>query len=243
MPRRAESALGKRKRSDKVRKNVKKLRNGSVKKSGRITGLSRQDFGFPDRLKTKLNYCDVVQLTATAGSPGIWQFRLNSCYDPDYTGTGHKPKWFDQLSAVYWYYKVLGSKITATFIPNQVADTEGNDKGPYIVGITTHNGSTMSAANHAQLLENINTVSGVIVDKQGSNNAKSLSNTYSPMRDLGLDVHGSELRVATNQSPSPTWMASLWALDMTEMVSQDVTVKIEIEFMCEFDTRRENINS
>lgn len=242
MPRQ-ESALRKRKRSDKVRKNFKKPRNGSAKKAGRITGLSRQDFGFPDRLKTKLNYCDVVQLTASAGSPAIWQFRLNSLYAPDYSGTGHQPKWFDQLSAVYWYYKVLGAKITATFIPNQVADTEANDKGPYIVGITTHNGSTFSPANHAQLLENINTVSGVIVDKQGANNAKTLSNTYSPMRDLGIDPNGSELRVVTTQSPSLVTMASLWSLDMTEAASQDVTVKIEIEFMCEFDTRRENINS
>lgn len=243
MPRRAESALGKRKRSDKVRKNVKKLRNGSVKKAGRITGLSRQDFGFPDRLKTKLNYCDVVQLGASAGNPGIYQFRMNSLYAPDLTTTGHQPKWFDQLSAVYWYYKVLGAKITATFIPNQVSDTEANDKGPYIVGITTHIGSTLSAANHAQLLENINTVSGLIVDKQGSNNAKTLSNTYSPMRDTGIDPNGSELRVATNQSPSVVWTASCWALDMTEAASQDVVVKIEIEYMVEFDTRRENVNS
>jgi len=124
-------------------------------RAGRITGLSRSDFGFPDVLRTKLQYCDVVQLAASAGSPGLYQFRMNSLFDPDYTSTGHQPQWFDQLSAVYSYYRVLKSKITVTFCPNHVADTEANDKGPYIVGITVGTGS-FAAAGYPALLDDGN---------------------------------------------------------------------------------------
>lgn len=213
---------------------------------GVITGLSRTDFGFPDRLKTKLHYADVIQLSASAGSPGLWQFRMNSLYDPDYTGTGHQPQWFDQLSAVYQYYKVLGSKITCTFIPNNISDTEANDKGPYICGITTVPASfTFGAASYGALLEDGNSVNGVIVDKQGGSNKLTLSNTFSPSRDLGNDPGDDTIRCLTTANPQTpfTVVANVWALDMTELASQDVVVKVEMEFQCEFSVRRENVVS
>lgn len=220
--------------------------SGSTLVPGRISGLSRQDFGFPDRLKTKLHYCDVVQLAASAGNPGLWEFRMNSLFDPDFTGTGHQPQWFDQLASVYLYYKVTSSKITVTFIPNNVSDIEANDRGPYIVGITCHPGQqSFTAASYAALLEDGNSVNGVIVDKQGANNAKTLSNTFSVARDLGVSTMDDTVRCLTTANPptASAFYATLWALDMTELASQDVACKVEIEFNCEFDQRRENVLS
>lgn len=247
MPKATKMQSQKRKRSDSgYKRSVKQRKNGSTKRAGQITGLSRQDYGFPDRLKTRLQYCDVVQLAASAGTPALYQFRMNGLYDPDYTGTGHQPQWFDQLSAVYQTYRVLGSKITVTFIPNQVSDIEGNDKGPYICGITTHAGtSTLGAATHAALLEDANTVSGVIVDKQGANNKLTLSNTYSPTRDIGASKYDDTLYALTTNDlgVAKTLFASLWALDMTEAASQDVVAKVQIEYMVEFSQRRMNVNS
>jgi len=213
---------------------------------GRITGLSRSDYGFPDRLRTKLHYCDVINLASSAGTPGLWQFRMNSLFDPDYSGLGHQPQWYDQLSAVYSFYRVLGSKITVTFIPGNVSDTETNDKGPYICGITTVSASpTFSAATYASLLEDGNAISGVIVDKQGGNNKLTLTNTFSPQRDLGLDPMDENLRVATSSSPGNNYtvFSTLWCLDMQELAAQDVICKVEIEFQCEFSCRKENVNS
>lgn len=213
---------------------------------GRITGLSRSDYGFPDRLRTKLHYCDVINLAASAGNPGLWQFRMNSLFDPDYTGTGHQPQWFDQLSAVYAFYRVLGSKITVTFIPGNVSDTEVNDKGPYICGITTVGAATaFSAASYGALLEDGNAVTGIIVDKQGGNNKLTLSNTFSPLRDLGLDPMDENLRVSTAVNPGNNYsfFANLWCLDMQELAAQDVICKVELEFQCEFSNRKENVNS
>lgn len=214
--------------------------------AGRITGLSRTDFGFPDRIRTKLQYQDVIQLSASAGSPGIWQFRMNSLQDPDYTGVGHQPQWYDQLSAVYSYYRVIGSKITCTFIPNNISDTEANDKGPYICGITTVAGTTsFGAASYPALLEDGNSVNGIIVDKQGGSNKLTLSNTFSPTRDLGITPMDDTLRVGTSSNPQTSSLvfANVWALDMTEAASQDVVVKVQIEFVCEFSVRKENVVS
>lgn len=220
--------------------------NGSTTFAGRITGLSTHDFGFPDRLRTKLQYQDVIQLAASAGSPALWQFRMNSLQDPDYTGVGHQPQWYDQLSAVYSYYRVMGSKITCTFIPNNINDTEANDKGPYICGITTVSGTTsFGAASYPALLEDGNSVNGIIVDKQGGSNKLTLSNTFSPTRDLGISPTDDTLRVGTSSNPQTgsSVYANVWALDMTEAASQDVVVKVQIEFMCEFSVRKENVVS
>ena len=43
-------------------------------------------------------------------------FRGNSLYDPDYTGTGHQPRYYDQLTPIYGRYKVLSSAITVEMI-------------------------------------------------------------------------------------------------------------------------------
>lgn len=214
--------------------------------AGRITGLSRSDFGFPDRLRTKLHYADVVLLSASAGNPGIWQFRMNSLFDPDYTGTGHQPQWFDQLSAVYRYVSVVGSKIKVTFIPGNVSDTELNDKGPYICGITTVSGDVgFSASSYPALLEDGNSVHSVIVDKQGSNNAVTLMQTFDPKRDLGLSIYDDTLRssVGSNPNTSSTVYANLWCLDMQEAAAQDVVCKVEIVYDCIFSVRKENVVS
>lgn len=224
----------------------KSYSNGSTMTAGRITGLSRQDFGFPDTLRTKLHYCDVVQLAASAGAPGIYQFRMNSLFDPDYTGTGHQPQWFDQLAAVYATYRVYAAKITATFVPNKVADIEANDTGPYLVGITTRGGNpAFGAATYGAILEDGNSVNDIIVDKQGGNNKRTLSNTFVPVRDLGIANDDDSLKVSTTSNPNTgsTCWATVWAIDMTELVGPDVVVKVEIEFMCEFAQRLENVNS
>jgi len=68
-------------------------------------------------MKTTLVYSQAI--TLTAGSVGLFGteqvFRLNSLYDPDFTGTGHQPYGFDQLLALYNYYKVSAVDIKLTF--------------------------------------------------------------------------------------------------------------------------------
>jgi len=220
-----------------------RTKTGSTLAPGRVTGLSRTDFGFPDLLRTKLHYCDVVQLSASAGSPGLWQFRMNSLFDPDFTGTGHQPQWFDQLSAVYSRYRVLGAKITAKFVPGTVNATEAADTGPYIVGITTKIGSTFAASTYAAILEDGNSVNSIVVDKQGGNNLRVLTNTYSPMRDTGLDPYDDTLGALVSANPTNQYFATVWAFDMEEAVAPDVMCQVEIEYMCEFSWRNENVNS
>lgn len=47
-------------------------------------------------------------------------FRANSCFDPEFTGTGHQPHGFDQWSAMFKTYTVLSSRLSVTM--NQLSD-------------------------------------------------------------------------------------------------------------------------
>jgi len=73
---------------------------------------------FPDRRNVKLSYRQIVQL-ATSNATSLFgtqqAFSLNSLYDPDYTGGGHQPYGFDQLTQIYQRYKVNGVHIKLRF--------------------------------------------------------------------------------------------------------------------------------
>lgn len=57
-----------------------------------------------------LKYSDLIALAPVA-AVAQYTFRGNSVFDPDYTSTGHQPRYYDQWSAFYQKYKVISSKI------------------------------------------------------------------------------------------------------------------------------------
>ena len=61
---------------------------------------------------------------------------MNSLFDPDQTGTGHQPYYFDQFAALYNRYTVLGSKLTAEFslLPSAIATAQPS--GPAVVELS-----------------------------------------------------------------------------------------------------------
>lgn len=70
--------------------------------------------GLPQKVLVKHKYVETFTLTAT-GVPSSYVFRANSMFDPNLTGVGHQPMYFDQYAALYNHYTVIGSKITFQF--------------------------------------------------------------------------------------------------------------------------------
>jgi len=70
--------------------------------------------------------------TGLNGALATFNFRANSMYDPDQTFIGHQPMYFDQMSALYNHWVVIGSKITITL--SQLG-TGATDRNPSVVGI------------------------------------------------------------------------------------------------------------
>lgn len=73
-------------------------------------------WGFPQRLYIKLRYVENVAATSTTGSFATYAWRANGLFDPNRTGTGHQPMYYDNCAAIWDHFTVLKSyaKITVT---------------------------------------------------------------------------------------------------------------------------------
>lgn len=69
---------------------------------------------FPKRLYNTLKYASTTTKTLTSGVTSIHQFTCNGLYDPDISGSGHQPMYYDQLMAIYNHYTVLRSRFRVT---------------------------------------------------------------------------------------------------------------------------------
>jgi len=76
----------------------------------------------PDQLEVALGYADTQVINPGALTyAGEHAYRLNSLYDPDYTGGGHQPYGFDQWSAFYNRYRVDKVELDLKMINNNSA--------------------------------------------------------------------------------------------------------------------------
>ena len=174
----------------RFRKNVKARSPWTAKRSSnaitsaRIPGIRRPDFGFPDRMVTKLRYVDNFNLTGAAGVVGANVFRFNSCFDPDLSGVGHQPMYFDQFCGAtgtgpYGRYRVTSAKATVSFMQTNPPAIAATNLGPIVVGLRTGAASGLYATNLSGLCEASNTTWTQLGDKAGGNNLKVLTATYS----------------------------------------------------------------
>lgn len=65
----------------------------------------------PDEMHCTLQYAVQQTFTSTTGSSSVQNFRGSDCYDPDATGTGTQPAWFDALTTIYGHGCVKASRI------------------------------------------------------------------------------------------------------------------------------------
>lgn len=92
--------------------------------------------GFPKKFKFTHKYCDQVLLTSTSGLVTYNRIRANGMFDPDQSGTGHQPLYFDNLSNIYDHYVVIGSKITCKFMPSTTTAQVPIAVGVYVADST-----------------------------------------------------------------------------------------------------------
>jgi hypothetical protein len=66
-------------------------------------------------MRGKMTYTASIGVVTVAGAASMYVFRLNSVYDPDFTGTGTTAYTYTQMAANYGRYRVLGFRAFVTF--------------------------------------------------------------------------------------------------------------------------------
>lgn len=93
------------------RKMPMKKRRGTRKRvqKSRMVRIPRV-IGPPKSMLTRLRWNHTYQASVAPGATAVRDFRLNSLFDPDLSGTGDQPHYFDQYSALYARYRVYAAK-------------------------------------------------------------------------------------------------------------------------------------
>lgn len=89
----------------------------SRKNAAVIANMVNLGHGFPRKLQITHRYTELIQLIQATNVPQQYRWSCNSLYDPNSSGIGHQPYYFDQLAALYDHYVVIGSKATIRIVP------------------------------------------------------------------------------------------------------------------------------
>lgn len=125
-------------RSSKKRKTTE---SSATKVVAKPTRPSRPMRGIPDSLFVELVYADSKVLTSSAGVPTSNIYRLNSLFDPDYSGTGNQPVGFDNYALIYGRYVVYEANVECRIVNgNATAQMLVMRAKNNITSITTNDG-------------------------------------------------------------------------------------------------------
>lgn len=180
---------------------------------------------FPQRRYVKLRYVQEYTLDPSSGTPVYQVFVCNGLYDPDATGTGHQPMFFDQLTAIYNHYEVYGSKITAKFLPNGSSSA--------YVGIYMDDNATSSSVL-TTLIEQGPTVNHKVL-LSTSSRPVVVKKTWSQRKVFGASARGTYNLIGTSASNPPEKSYFMtWAAGVNSGDPAAITVLVTMDFFCVF---------
>lgn len=179
------------------RKNYKKNYKKAYKRTKRIAQ------GFPQSIVAKLRYCEAGVIDSGGGT-GTFVYNACSLYDPSTTALGHQPLGFDQYSALYDHYVVLGSRIKITFWTENAATTYAS-----IVGVKLDDDNLLGTTNVEQVIEQANALTKYRFlrnnSTSGDNTIVSLKQTYSAKKFNGVkDVLDNKATIGAPVNASPS---------------------------------------
>lgn len=190
--------------------------------------------GFPKRLRATLRFATDLVLSQTAASSTYHAFSANGLFDPDLTGVGIKPYYWDSLMAVYNKYHVLSSTITATCMEY----TAGSGTPAINIGVNTNDDTGPGNVNRIQ--------------QQADTVAKSMNSQSSPTTLNHRFNSGNYFGPGTTSNPNlegsatanPTEIAA-FILYTSTGTTQTITSnwRIVIDYVAEFTELNDIINS
>lgn len=184
--------------------------SGSAPYSNRLfrgwTG-SQPHSSFPDRTVVSLDYWSTNRVNPGVITYSDTVFGLNNAFDPEFTGTGHQPRDFDQWSAIYGRYRVLKTLVevdvrqrashglTVTLVPSNssttlvLADYPQELPRAVMLGLT---GSNQPPCHHRGVMDN-RAILGMTTEEFRGDDTTSALVTAGPAQATYLHVFCAQL--------------------------------------------------
>lgn len=198
-------------------------RDTDVVPSKQISLRTRELFGPPDKLRMTLRYIENnFTITSALGANGNYYFSCNSLFDPNRTGGGHQPLYFDQFAALYNHYTVNASECEVWF-----TNLAGAVVGNVCLAISD---DTSGAASEAAF-EQRHAISSQITPLSGSRSLVKLKNNWNSDALLGIDSsNDGSNKTPTGGNPSEESFYQLVFESATGGATDSVTCRAELHF-------------
>lgn len=218
-----------RKKTNKKRRRVARKR--AVKNLSMVTfGL-----GLPKKCLVTHKYTQNFQIQSTLGVLGTTQFTCNGMFDPDITGSGHQPMYFDQFSALYDHYTVIGSKMKITFANTST----GNASGRFV--IMQQDDSTIASSAVDAVSEN--SLGSWKMLAAGDNNVHTIFKKWSAKKTFGGSVLGNDNLQGTVAANPVELSVYTLGYAVGTAVTQSIDVVVEIDYIAIWDELKELASS
>lgn len=189
--------------------------------------------GFPKKMVMTHSYVETVTFnTGATGGLASYLFSCNSLYDPNASGTGHQPMYFDQMSALYDHYTVIGSMATIK-LTNRVSNNPLTiNVGAFINDDTTVTGSIDSLRENSSVTNRIhqgNTIRPTVFKLK-----------WSAKKTFGGSILGNDdLQGNAAASPAEQSYFSIFADSSGANQQTQLDLTIEIKYIAVWDELRE----
>jgi hypothetical protein len=224
-------------------------RKGNRKKSGVPRSLALGPT-YPNGLLAKHKYSDSVMLEGNyvqndVQTNAMYSFRTSSLYDPDRTGGGHQPLFYDEMCAIYNQYRVLGAKAKVRFV---------NCCNEPVIVFGAHLGAPLGSGWEPDaLMERKDIKSKFLSGRSGGKNICTMNLFYSPSKFYAQsksNLKADNALVGTGDGDTVPSKASYFELGMAQVDSSNsggaefdtsanhrVKMYIEIEYLAFWNDR------
>lgn len=219
---------------------VVKKKRSFKKKSGfkvipsrfyKAIALTAGQLPLPNKITVRHRYAETLTTNSGANTPSAYQFILNGLYSPMTSGSTHQPMAFDQMSALYQFYKVVYAKITATF----TNDSNTLDTGNAIVGIQLHENASWVPTKATEIIERGRNVYATLGIANGGHDVKKLSYIFDGKKWYGKNYDSPTYAGTISSNPSELIYASVFNVaDFDGNDGPEVDIVVTVDYIVEW---------
>lgn len=157
---------------------------------------------------------------------GEYVFRANSLFDPNFTGGGHQPKGFDQLTAFYSRFRVYQTKFQLLCTPAVVGTP-----GKLLTAVATN--SSTSFSNQGAAAETYGAQSTIITDQEPGRITGTID--LAQLNGKSKEQYATDDFTAGSATADPSEVLCLH-VSMTNLTgsAESINIFLNMIFHCEF---------
>lgn len=186
--------------------------------------------GFPKMLKINHKYveCGIQSNYTAAGSCTVYKFSVNNLFDPNTTGTGHQPSYFDTVSGLYDHYCVIGSRIKIKVIP---ANITSSPIGPCVATMWIDDNASTSLTRVQACAEQASATPIRVFGGTNAHDDVIFTKVWSARQAFGPNPLSNDKLVGASGAAPTEQQYFAFAWEANDLAGSTVYLNVEVEYI------------